>query len=144
MASEKTQDALHLREIVDPTAKSREDLHTMIRQVITEELGTSRAPAPAKEGSGESERLGRHGRTDPGLAAPGASAQPWLLKTDQASQGLSCVHTPASPRRLEATCSFCYGHNALGLTRWMYVAPQGLSQRSHLSTGAACASAPFG
>ena len=80
MASEDAQEASHSREIADPTTESREDLHTMIRQVSAKELGTSRAPAPAKEGSGESGRLGRHGRKDPGLAAPGASAQLRLLK----------------------------------------------------------------
>jgi len=76
MASEENQEASHSREIADPRAESREDLRNMIRQVIAEELGTSRAPAPAEEVLGESGRLGRHGRTDPGLAAPGASARP--------------------------------------------------------------------
>ena len=43
----------------------------MICQVITEKFSNKRAPIPAKEGSGESVRLGRLGRIAPGLVAPG-------------------------------------------------------------------------
>lgn len=65
MALEETQEASRLIKIAEPMAKSREQLHTLIRQVIAEELGTPRAPAAAKEGSGESVRPGRHAGTDP-------------------------------------------------------------------------------
>ena len=65
MALEETQEASHLIKFAEPMAKSREQLHTLIRQVIAEELGTPRAPATAKEGSGESVRPGRHVGTDP-------------------------------------------------------------------------------
>ena len=41
MVSEENQES---REIVDPTAKSKKDLRTMIRHVTAEELGTSGAP----------------------------------------------------------------------------------------------------
>ena len=71
MALEKTQEASHSRESADPMAESREGLSSMIRQVIAEELGSRKDPVQAKEGSGESVRLGRLGKTAPGLVAPG-------------------------------------------------------------------------
>ena len=61
---EETQKASHSREIVNPQAESREELHTM---VIAEKIGH----APAKEGSGEFEKLGRLERTVPSLAELG-------------------------------------------------------------------------
>ena len=64
VASEETQEASHSREITEPTAIFREDLCTMIHQVIVQDMGTSRAHAPAKEGSGELGRLeGTAGQT---------------------------------------------------------------------------------
>ena len=63
-ALEETQKASHSREIVNPRAESREELHTM---VIAENTGH----APSKEGSGEFEKLGRLERTIPGLAELG-------------------------------------------------------------------------
>ena len=63
-ALEETQKASHSREIVNPRAESKEELHTMI---IAEKIGH----APAKEGSGEFEKLGRLERTVPDLAELG-------------------------------------------------------------------------
>ena len=82
MALEETQEASHFIKIAEPMAKSREQLHTMIRRVIAEELGTPRAPTAAKEGSGESVRPGRHAGTDP--------AQPDMVAVRGQSQ---CTHS---------------------------------------------------
>lgn len=49
MALEETQEASHLIKFAEPMAKSREQLHTLIRQVIAEELGTPRAPLQQKK-----------------------------------------------------------------------------------------------
>ena len=72
---------MYLREITDPEAEFREELHSMIHQVTAEELSSRRAPAPVKEGSGESVRMVRLGRTAPGLTAPGLQCSSGLLRS---------------------------------------------------------------
>ena len=79
---EKTQKVLYSREIMDPTAESRDQgvvLHDLPGH--HKKFSNKRAPMPAKEGSGESVSLGRLGRIAPGLVAPGFQRSSGLLRS---------------------------------------------------------------